>query len=223
MKFIKLSLAAAILATATFAAESEVGVSANMAMTSNYVWRGKTQTSDSPAIQGGIDVDYKGFYAGVWGSNVEFGTASMEMDVYLGYAAEMADLSYDVGFIQFAYPNQMDELNFGEVYASVGYDFKVASVGLAYYVGVDTHDSGVVGAEWEPENAYEVSVSVPLPQEITLDVLYGDYDSLGAYYSVGVSKSYGEFDLSAAYVANDGAGVTADEEDNFTLTVGASF
>ncbi|MBD3808147.1 MAG: hypothetical protein IE880_05460, partial [Epsilonproteobacteria bacterium] len=57
--------------------------SANMAFTSNYVWRGLTQTDNSPAIQGGIDIGYKGFYAGVWGSNVEFGSVldeSMELD-----------------------------------------------------------------------------------------------------------------------------------------------
>lgn len=36
-------------------------------MTSNYVWRGTSQTDDSPVIQGGFDLDYKGVYAGLWG------------------------------------------------------------------------------------------------------------------------------------------------------------
>ena len=58
MKFIKLSLAAALVASVAFAEEpkSDLEISANVAMTSNYVWRGMTQSSNSPAVQGGIDL-----------------------------------------------------------------------------------------------------------------------------------------------------------------------
>ena len=91
MKLIKLSLAAALIVTLAQAEEKlDLGISANMAMTSNYVWRGMTQSDDSPAIQCGFDVDYKGIYAGVWGSNVNFDTkASMEFDAYAGYTNEL--------------------------------------------------------------------------------------------------------------------------------------
>ena len=70
----------------------------------------------------------------------------------------------------------------------------------------------------------KVSASAPLPMDFSVDVLYGDYDSLGAYYLVGVNKSYGKFDFSLAYTANDGGldGSTA-EQDNFVVTVGTSF
>jgi len=217
MKLIKLSLAAALLATGIYAAESEIGLSANVAMTSNYVWRGMSQTLDAPAIQGGFDVDYKGFYAGVWGSNVAFGTASMELDAYLGYAGEIASFSYDLGFAEYMYPNQMDQLNFGELYLGLGYDFGVASVGAKYYVGVDTHKTDAA-SDWEPENAWEVSASVPLPAEFSIDATYGDSDSLGSYYLVGVNKSFGKFDFTVAYTANDET-----EEDNFVATIATSF
>ena len=47
-------------------------VSANVSFTSDYIWRGMTQ-SDGPAIQGGFDyANDSGFYAGIWGSNVNF-------------------------------------------------------------------------------------------------------------------------------------------------------
>ena len=46
------------------------GYSANVAFTTDYIWRGMTQ-SDGPAIQGGFDFESdSGFYAGIWGSNV---------------------------------------------------------------------------------------------------------------------------------------------------------
>jgi len=226
MKFIKLSLAAAVLATSMLVAdESEIGISANIAATSNYVWRGMTQTDNEPAIQGGFDLDYKGIYAGIWGSNINFGDtkASLEADVYVGYTNEIADFSYDVGYVQYMYPGNMDAYNFGEAYAKLGYDFKVVSIGAAYYLGVDTNDAANVADDWEPENAWEVSASVPLLMEFSVDATYGDYDSAGTYYLVGLNKSFGKFDFTLAYTANDGNGVTDAEQDNFVATMGTSF
>jgi uncharacterized protein (TIGR02001 family) len=222
MKLIKLSLAAAVLVTGIYAADSEIGVSANVAMTSNYVWRGMTQTDDSPAVQGGFDLDWKGLYVGVWGSNVEYGTASLEADIYLGYSNEIVGITYDIGFIEYMYPNQMDELNFGEAYVGLGYDFGVASIGAKYSLGVDTHDTDAA-SDWEPENAWEVTASAPLPMEFSVDAVYGDYDTLGAYYLVGLNKSFGKFDFTLAYTANDGNGVSSAEQDNFVATMATSF
>ena len=218
MKFIKLSLVAALLATGMLAAEtSEVGVSANMAITSNYVWRGMTQTKNSPAIQGGIDLDYNGIYAGVWGSNIEFGDAkaSLEADVYVGYTNEIEGFSYDVGFVNYMYPNQSDELNFGETYIGLGYDFGVASVGAKYSLAVDTADN-----DYDLDN-WELTASAPLAMEFSIDVTYGDYDEVGAYYLVGLNKSVGKFDFTVAYTAMNHD--NADTEDNFVATVGTSF
>ena len=219
MKLIKLSLATAVLVSGLYAAdkESEVGVSANMAITSNYVWRGMTQTQNSPAVQGGIDLDWNGIYTGVWGSNVEFGTASLEADIYLGYAGEVSAFSYDIGFINYMYPNQSDELNFGEAYLSLGYDFGVASVGATYALGVSTADTDDVPDNWE------ASVAVPLPMGMSIDVVYGDYDTYGAYYLAGINKSYGKFDFTVAYTAYDGDGNTDSEQDNVVATIATSF
>ena len=70
---------------------SFAAVSANVAFTSDYVWRGMTQ-SDGPAIQGGFDYEADGgFYAGIWGSNVNFNDgAGSELDLYLASAAIIA-------------------------------------------------------------------------------------------------------------------------------------
>ncbi len=238
MKFIKLSLAAALLATGMLAAEtSEVGISANMAMTSNYVWRGMTQSHNSPAIQGGFDLDYNGVYAGIWGSNVEFGddypNASLEADLYAGYANEIAGFSYDVGYVQYTYANESDELNFGEAYIKLGYDFEVVAIGAAYNLGVDTNNVADAADNWEPGDAWELSASVPLPMDISLDATYGSYDDAGTqnsptnnfgdYYLVSASKSLGKFDFTLAYTGMDYEDATADDEDNFVVTVGTSF
>ena len=54
-------------------------ISSNFTLSSNYIWRGMTQTMDSPGYSGGFDYSSEsGFYAGTWGSNVSFGGAGLE-------------------------------------------------------------------------------------------------------------------------------------------------
>lgn len=240
MNKIKLSLVAAILATtgtfSSVSASEEVELSGNVALTSNYVWRGMTQTSDSPAVQGGIDVSYAGFYVGVWGSAVDFadttnGTASSEFDIYAGYAGEIDKFSYDVGLIQYMYPNATEAYNFTEAYVSVGYDFDVVAVSAMYSMGIDAETSG----SDDFGDAYEFGVSVPLPAEITLDGTYGVYDdentvttgsntnNFGDYYSVSLSKSFDKFDVTIAYTGMDFDAAGTKDQDNLVATVGMSF
>ena len=46
----------------------------NVALSSEYMWRGMTQTDGQPAVSGGFDISGEsGAYFGVWGSNVEYG------------------------------------------------------------------------------------------------------------------------------------------------------
>jgi hypothetical protein len=48
------------------------GISGNITLTSDYIWRGVSQTTGDPALQGGVAYSHEnGFYAGVWGSNVD--------------------------------------------------------------------------------------------------------------------------------------------------------
>jgi len=215
MKLIKLSLVAALAATVTFATDfKDVGVSANVAMTSNYVWRGMTQTDDNVATQGGFDLDYKGTYIGIWGSGVNGG---QEVDVYVGYANEIDKLSYDLGFIQYAYPNQVEAANFGEVYLGLGYDLEVASLSAKYSLGVETDDT-------IPEDYIEVAVEAPVAEGFSVAAHYGVYTNVGSDYSVGVSKSLGKIDFDLSYVgftADDDT--NSDDQDNIVLTVGTSF
>lgn len=53
--------------------ESPHAFTANVALTTNYMFRGISQTGNGPAIQGGFDYSYTplGLYAGVWASNVD--------------------------------------------------------------------------------------------------------------------------------------------------------
>ena len=186
MKIINLSLAVAFISTLAFSAEdiSELSVSGSVALTNNYIWRGMTQTDNAPAIGGAVNFGYKGFYLGAAASNVKFEgvDASIELDALGGYTSEVYGVDYDIGAIYYAYPKSSKEANFADVYLGLSKDFEVIKIGAKFYRGVKTNDL-------EVSNAWETSLSVPLPMSISFDALYGDYADYGNYYSVGFAKS----------------------------------
>jgi len=217
MKFTKLSLIAAVAVSAiTTTAMAEVEISANVAATNNYVWRGMTQSADKTAIQGGLDVGMDGFYAGTWISNVDFSSnATTEADVYAGYANSLAGIDYDLGYINYTYLKEHG-INFEEVYLGLSKDFGVASLGATYSKGLS-----------DAKDDIAVDASIGLVQDFSLDLGYGDYDTYGNRYSVGVSKTFGKIDYSLAYqnfdadTGTNSAGVA--DERNIVVSAGTSF
>lgn len=79
-----------------------VEISGNVALASDYVYRGISQTNEEAAIQGGFDVEGEsGLYVGVWASNIAF-DGSIEVDVYAGYGGEFSeDLGFDIGILRY--------------------------------------------------------------------------------------------------------------------------
>jgi uncharacterized protein (TIGR02001 family) len=123
----------------------------NVAIVSDYVFRGITQTNQDPAVQGGLDWDSgAGAYVGTWASSLEFGNdAGMELDLYGGYRGTIENFSYDVGFLYYMYPSTTAAgLDFWEVYGKAGYNFGPASAtfGINYTpdnTGATNRDAGV--------------------------------------------------------------------------------
>ena len=106
-------------------------------MTSDYTFRGISQTAEDPAIQGGFDYEHgSGLYIGTWASNVDFevqtvSDATMELDVYGGIAGEFDNgLGWDVGILSYNYPGADSSLeyDFTEVYGSLSYSMFTATV-----------------------------------------------------------------------------------------------
>ncbi len=136
----------------------------NVALSSEYMWRGMTQSDGQAAVSGGFDISGEsGAYFGVWGSNVEYGDdATMELDYYLGYAGETeGGLSYDIGYLLYDFPGA--DYDAEEIYLGLGYSF----FGVTYSAGQDD----------APDN---VEFSVALG-ESGVGLTYGDYDEIGKY------------------------------------------
>lgn len=220
MKIINIALATALLSTLAICDEnkSEINVSGNVILASNYVWRGMTQTKDDPMIQGSVILGYKGFYLGSTAANtkIEGIDASVELDAFGGYTAEMYGVGYDAGVAYYTYPSSSKEANFAEVYLGLSKDFEIVKIGAKFYRGVKTHDAVV-------SNAWETSLSVPMPMSISFDALYGDYADYGNYYSVGFAKPINDtvkLTLSYAGINRDADGM---DENNIVVMVSASF
>ncbi|MFZ1500541.1 MAG: TorF family putative porin [Giesbergeria sp.] len=87
-------------------------LSGNIALTSNYKFRGQDQdthksTAVKPAIQGGFDYAFgeSGWYVGNWNSSVNWlPSNSIEMDFYGGYKFKAGDIDMDLGGLLYAYP-----------------------------------------------------------------------------------------------------------------------
>lgn len=183
--------------------------SGNVTLTSDYVFRGFTQADEEPAIQGGFDWDSgAGFYLGTWGSNVNFldgDEASVEIDLYGGYAGEIDGFSYDIGYIYYWYPGAAGALDydFWEVYGSLGYDFGGAAV--------------TVGLAYTPENFgntddglyFQSGLSVPLGDQFSVDVGLNYYDVDPAFgedylnWTIGATVSLDWFDADLRYIDTD--------------------
>lgn len=96
-------------------ASDEFSWSASLTGTSDYVFRGISQTDNDPTIQGSIGFEYGMFYAGGWGSGLDFGTGSnaeLEIDWYAGitpkWNSPIGEVSFDFGVIYYTYPGFSD-------------------------------------------------------------------------------------------------------------------
>lgn len=173
--------------------------SANVGLFSDYAFRGISQTTENPAIQGGFDYAHdSGFYAGVWASNVrsDWYAGSIEMDGYFGYGGSIGDFGYDVGYLRYQYPDQ-DDQNTNEFH--IGASYKWLTAKIHYSPDYFNADKAFY---------YEAGAEIPLPAEITLGLHVGktDYRDIDADYvdyKVSLAKEFGGFDFSLAYVDTD--------------------
>ena len=199
MKMNKLALAVGALVISGSAAAE---FSANIGATSNYVWRGVSQTDDAAAVSGGLDYAHEsGFYAGTWASNVDFDDdTTAEVDAYGGFANELAGgLGYDVGVIYYWYPGAKDDLDFTEIY--LGLSYGPVNAGINYTVDKEDSDAD------ENDLYYHLGASFDVAETWSVGgtVGYYDFDSGGDYThgQIDITKSagsLGDFTLTVSNV-----------------------
>lgn len=218
-----LVLSAAFSSNFTNAAEIE----ANVALATDYVFRGFSQTMEDPAISGGFDYAFdNGFSIGTWASNVDFGDdASTEIDLYAGYGFDLSgDTTLDLTYVYYLYPGETDSLNYSEFQASVSFSNNI-SLGLIYspdYFGSD--DSAIVlnaGYSTALSDQFGLDLHVGY-SDADGDDFFADGESSYIDYSAAITTSTAGVDLALTYYGTDLDDIDA-ADDRIVFSIGKSF
>jgi uncharacterized protein (TIGR02001 family) len=205
-----------VLLLSSVSAQAEI--TGNIALATDYNFRGISQNDEAGVIQGGFDYSHEnGFYAGLWGSNVDdnfYAGSSIELDTYLGWSGDAGPVSLDVGYLRYNYldndpsdPLIGYETDTDEFHIGVSKDFSTVNAGFTYYYSPDYYDAGAT-------SYFDFSVGIPVNQ-FSIAAHYGvtsiDEKSAGtdldyADFSIGISTEYEGlgFDLSYADTDDDG-------------------
>jgi len=219
---IKNTALAAVLATGTMftTVAQAASIEGNVGLTTDYIWRGMTQSDGESSFSGGIDITTdSGFYAGTWVGDVRDTAgagASYELDVYAGYAGEAGSIAYDVGYIQYMYPDVDADQDFGEVYVGLG----TGPVSITYYYEVD-NDNGAVDSG---DNEYlSVDFSTDLTDDWGLSLHYGEYEREGSDDQVDMSVTLSKGDFSFSVVETDDIAGPDNDDTRAVVSYGMSF
>jgi uncharacterized protein (TIGR02001 family) len=172
------ALAGGSIKDAPAADTRKLSFSVNLGATTDYVFRGFSQSDEKLAVQGGADLTYGILYAGIWSSMVDFGNndaaapekyVNAEVDFYAGIKPVWGPLNFDFGVIYYAYPgnNQnkpvFDDPNYVELKAGVsGSPVKNLTLGATVFYSPEYQNNS--GTVWTVEGTagYELAKIGPV-------------------------------------------------------------
>jgi uncharacterized protein (TIGR02001 family) len=208
-KLIGAAVAAGATVMGVGAANAEV--TANVALTTDYVFRGVSLSDNNAAIQGGADWSNDQFYAGVWGSSLSDG---MELDLYGGFTPTTGPITWDFGIIGYFYPGADDD--------GAEFDYFEGMIAASFAL---SEQASIGGGVWfSPENYgdtgeaayYELNGSYAFSDALSVDAAFGnqsienpdgvaggaeedDYNT----WNVGVTHAFHGFSLDLRYHDTD--------------------
>lgn len=176
----------------------------NLAVTSDYVFRGISQTDRDPALQGGLDYAFgdTGLYVGAWASNVDFADSDgpdVELDYYIGWNHDLSDtLNLDLQVVRYSYLGEQDaygNIDYNEVIGALAYD-EMLTFTVAY--ANDYANEGFsslyynLGGSWDVGNDVAVNAGVGRTNFS---------DDVGSYtdWNLGVSRQFGPVNVALNY------------------------
>lgn len=213
------ALALAAVATPALAQEapaSDLTVSGNATVVSDYRFRGISQTYKQFALQGGFTVAHSsGFYATVWGSSIDDYVANgsdQELDLVAGWSKEFGGATVDIGVLYYYYPGSGGVTSdFFEPYASVKGTFGPVTAKLsAAYAPKQNALSVGAGKEDNLYVAGDFSAGIPdTPIGVTAHIGHSfgpSYLTIGDEYtdwSIGATYTWEALTFGVSYVDTD--------------------
>lgn len=174
-------------------AHAEGTVTANVALTTDYIFRGVSLSDNGPAIQGGFDYAADSFYAGVWASNV---TEGVKLDLYAGFTPSTGPVAWDLGVIGYFYPGADDdgaEFDYAELMAQAS-----LPVGEQFSIGA--------GVWYSPENFGDTGEAIYLElngewavsDALVFNAAFGN-QSIEEPAGPGTEDDYNTWNIGATY------------------------
>lgn len=205
-------------------------ISFNASITSDYRYRGYSQSRREPALQGGADYVHNpsGFYIGTWASTIKWtkdagGGGSIEWDIYGGKRGEVVkDVSYDVGVLNYIYPSNglNPSANTTEIYGQLGYGpayVKYSHSVTDLFGFVDSKNSGYL----------DIGANVDIATGLVLNLHAGHQKvkSNSAFnytdWKVGVTKDFGIVSGSLALIGTNSEAYVGPAPDRKNLSKNA--
>jgi uncharacterized protein (TIGR02001 family) len=173
-----------VLSTSAFA-----GVNGSIGYSSDYMWRGVSQSAGASSFNAGIELDSNGFFVGAWIGEVDFGDeATQEQDLYLGYNLDVMDnLDVQLGLIQYRY-DKGDYDTVEEGFVKVGYN----NLTVSYFLDTDTEDDYA-----------HVSYDLWFVNGVDATIGYGYHDRNDDFSTLSLSKDFNNFTLSALIMLDE--------------------
>jgi uncharacterized protein (TIGR02001 family) len=205
-----LAIVALALITATAA---QAQVTGNLGLTSDYRFRGVSQTQNAPAVQGGVDYAHSsGFYVGNWNSSVSSDLytngSGVESDLYAGFKKEiLKGLTLDVGSYNYFYPratnNTSTNFDTNELFVGLGYgpvSVKYSQSLSNYFGTANSKNSQYYQADFvQPLAKTNVSLLAHIGRTEVNNNASLNYTD----YNVGLGYNLQGWDLAAKYYIND--------------------
>lgn len=231
------TLAGAAGAQEQAAAPQEHQLSYNLAVTSDYRYRGVSQTRLDPALQGGADYTHAptGLYAGTWLSTIKWtkdagGDGDIEWDLYGGKRGELGGgVSYDVGGLYYFYPSNglKPNANTFELYGQLG-------MGPAYLKYSHSLTNLFGTADSKHSGYLDLGANIELDTGLVLNLHVGrqevKHSSALSYtdYKLGLTKDLGVCSVALAYVKANSTAYRSPDGKNLSkgaavLTVSKTF
>ena len=225
-QLISLALLALMPLAAQAQDEDDSGFNWNAAATSEYMFRGISQTDDHPAIQAGAGYSFSnGIYLGAWASNVDFGEdTDAEVDTFVGWNGDVTDtVNLDVQLVRYNYVGEPDGVDYayneliGKATFAENY-----SVTLGYtndFLASDTDSIyAAVGGSWDVGNDINLTAGLgytTVDEDLSSEDGYVDY-------SIGVNRDFGPVNIGLGYIGTDNSAENLFGKDNaeekFVLT-----
>jgi uncharacterized protein (TIGR02001 family) len=194
------------------AAKPDHEVTYNVAVTTDYRYRGISQSRRDPALQGGADYTNNptGLYVGTWLSTIKWtkdagGDGNVEWDIYGGKRGEIVkDVSYDIGGLAYVYPDNSlpTNANTFELYGQLGYGPVYAKYSLSttnLFGTPDSKRSGYldIGFNYDVYDGYTLGLHAG-HQKVKNNSAFSYND-----YKIGVTKDFGIVSATLAAVRGD--------------------